>query len=353
MSQEITTKDILMLLPLSVLSFADPITDILTLMEFYSAGHKNWFAVGLIFLVLPCFAFWATYYGTSKGSTIRCMYDTACLCGFHPFTAALQKLEALVICGWKKFWHGEIIVQGSHEYDVLEAAKLSAHFEAVFESAPQFVIQLYVVSVQDEPVSTIQIISLPVSFLSLVWSFKAEDEDETTNTAVKYKILYFVIHFFLLCARLFAITYFVVDFRWLIIAIFILHYIVLRLMHCIWPYKNYVSEDEDSTCEKLLKWYFVFGISWIGYETFDTGDIETETALRHLKIFMLFSYILVVLENIGMILLYCIPFGPPFKNLNSWYSLPVTVCVCLFSVVGVVLRFKFAPIKYDGTVHPQ
>ena len=31
----------------AILSFSDPITDILTLMEFYCAGHKTWFGVGL------------------------------------------------------------------------------------------------------------------------------------------------------------------------------------------------------------------------------------------------------------------------------------------------------------------
>ena len=40
-------------------------------------------------------------------------------------------------------------------------------FESVVESAPQFIIQLHAVSVQEEPVEVIQIISLPVSFLSL------------------------------------------------------------------------------------------------------------------------------------------------------------------------------------------
>ena len=41
----------------AVLSFADPITDILTLVEFYRANHKIWFGVGLTFVLLPCLAF--------------------------------------------------------------------------------------------------------------------------------------------------------------------------------------------------------------------------------------------------------------------------------------------------------
>ena len=38
-------------------------------------------------------------------------------------------------------------------------------FEAVLESAPQFIIQLFAISVQDEPAAIMQIISLPISFL--------------------------------------------------------------------------------------------------------------------------------------------------------------------------------------------
>ena len=36
----------------AILSFADPITDILTLVEFYRADHKTWFGVRLVFVIL-------------------------------------------------------------------------------------------------------------------------------------------------------------------------------------------------------------------------------------------------------------------------------------------------------------
>ena len=36
-----------------ILGFADPITDILTLVEFYREDHKTWFVVGLCFIILP------------------------------------------------------------------------------------------------------------------------------------------------------------------------------------------------------------------------------------------------------------------------------------------------------------
>ncbi|XP_031558482.1 XK-related protein 6-like [Actinia tenebrosa] len=349
-TQQRTTKDILLLIPLSALSFADPITDILTLMEYYSAGHKNWFIVGLLFMITPFPAFWAFFYGTSKNSDARCAYDMMCLCGCHPFTVAFYRLEAFVVCGIKKFWKGEEIVKGQYEYDVLKATEQSASFEALFESAPQLVIQLYVVSVQIEPVNTIQIISLPVSFLSLVWAF----QEEIPNKPMKYKILDFLTKFFLLSTRLLAITYFVVGFTWLLIAILVFHFISLRIMHCIWPYANAVKTC-TCTCENVLFWWFFFGSSWIGYEPFDEEGLETETARKHLRLIHFLSYCVIVLENVIMILLYYVDFGAPYKTFREWYSLPVTVYVCLFSIITFVLRFMFVHyfLLNDNYVHPE
>ena len=53
------------------------------------------------------------------------------------------------------------------------------------------------------------------------------------------------------------------------------------------------------------------------------------------------SNILFVIENITMILTFY-RFSP-FSN--TWYSLPVSVCACLFSVIGVVVRVCFVTKK--------
>ena len=54
---EIKRHDIFLIVFGIILGFADPITDILTLVEFYREDHKTWFGVGLTFVVLPCFVF--------------------------------------------------------------------------------------------------------------------------------------------------------------------------------------------------------------------------------------------------------------------------------------------------------
>ena len=41
----------------TILSIADPVTDVLTLVEFYRTDHKTWFGVGLTFIILPSLFF--------------------------------------------------------------------------------------------------------------------------------------------------------------------------------------------------------------------------------------------------------------------------------------------------------
>ena len=51
-AKELKWHDILVVLFGTILSFADPITDVLTLVEFYRAHYKTWFGVGLSFIIL-------------------------------------------------------------------------------------------------------------------------------------------------------------------------------------------------------------------------------------------------------------------------------------------------------------
>ena len=154
----------------AILSFADPITDILTLVEFYRANHKIWFGVGLTFVLLPCLAFPLMFYQLriSAPSPSPSNWARTALCALHPFSAAFARLEALLHCLKKWCYKDEM---DSHSYtkatDVLDYIDFAVLFEAVLECAPQFIIQLYAISVQEEPAAIMQIISLPISFLTL------------------------------------------------------------------------------------------------------------------------------------------------------------------------------------------
>ncbi|CAH3168133.1 unnamed protein product, partial [Porites evermanni] len=152
-------RDIFLALLGTILSFADPITDILTLVEFYRADHKKWFTVGLVFIVFPCSLYFLVHCTLNlykNSSSIKLILTRAFLFGFHPFCPALVKLKVL-ICDLKKLWRSNEI---QHLIMKPAARKKTIYFllfEAAFESAPQFIIQLYVMAVQQESVTIVQI----------------------------------------------------------------------------------------------------------------------------------------------------------------------------------------------------
>ena len=200
----------------AILSFADPITDILTLVEFYRNDRKIWFGVALAFVILPCLVFPIVQIvrGMHEERPFSCTRIIAL--GLHPFSAALARLEGFAF-SLKKCGRGDdendaqIIEKGDTLFFYIYILVL---FQSVLESAPQFIIQLYAINTQQELVQIIQMISLPVSFLSLNWAFVMIDEilwfeeRECGDLTLRRKIFIFLTHFFLLSSRLFAVCYF-------------------------------------------------------------------------------------------------------------------------------------------------
>ena len=181
----------------SIISLVDPVTDILTVSKFYHAGHKTWFGVGLLFIILPCLLLPMVqlFYSASPQSCyllynheIGKIRQLSFLCSCHPFSAAWANFQVLILC-LKKLWRGEGIdsvdpapesnddvatedeaTEDKEEKQVV-FSKVASYVEASVESAPQFIIQLYAMVVQKEPIGTIQIISLLSSFTSIVVAF--------------------------------------------------------------------------------------------------------------------------------------------------------------------------------------
>ena len=89
-----------------ILGFADPITDILTLVEFYRADHKTWFGVGLSFIICHyCFFSIINVLQTYNGQNVECWNCcwTTCTFGCIPLFPALMKLRALFVYLKEKF----------------------------------------------------------------------------------------------------------------------------------------------------------------------------------------------------------------------------------------------------------
>ena len=82
----------------TILSIADPITDILTLREFYRAGHKTWFGVGVTSIIFPTLFF---LYGnfnieTDRGQWTAWKSTHVLVLGCNPLLPAWLKLRTLI-----------------------------------------------------------------------------------------------------------------------------------------------------------------------------------------------------------------------------------------------------------------
>ena len=327
----------------AILSFADPITDILTLVEFYRADHITWFGVGLTFVLLPCLAFPVVYQGIRFESSLSHCARTA-LCALHPFSAAFARLEALFHC-LKNWWYKDEIDSHSDSKaeDVLDFIFFAVIFEAVLESAPQFIIQLYAIIVQEEPAAIIQIISLPISFLTLAWAFTATDKKSLVDfeiipssgaMKVKHQLALYATHLLLLSSRLFAICYFTVSYKWWVIGVVMFHSCAVVIATVIQNRDKFFcnTNNNKDDCDALSVLVILL---FMGIHSLRDDLVELSMALEitGVTMSMYLSHILFVLENFFMILTFYFTYNP-----NAWYSLPVTVSVCVFSVLGSTMR---------------
>ena len=317
----------------AILGVADPITDILTVVEFYRNDHKILFGVGLLFVILPCLPF-AFFVGAKEvdssspeeevGLGLCCARTIAF--GLHPFAAAFARLQGFVF-SLKKCWRGDDKNDEEGE-KLLDHINILVLFESVLESAPQFIIQLYAINVQAQPVQIIQMISLPVSFLSLNWAFVIIDnmfwfdEGPFGDLTLRRKIFIFVAEFLLLSSRLFAVCYFTVTLKWWVIGVLLFHTFVIVIA------TNFCLKAKNSNAYKVAETIILFGIHWLKDDTF----VPSENSNNNLLVVLL-SNVLLVVENVAMILVFYFS-----QHSNSWFSLPVTVCVCSFSVLGSTMK---------------
>ena len=318
----------------AILSIADPITDVLTLVEFYRTDHKTWFVVGLTFIILPSLSFLVIKYMEKENTLIYyeeyqskvCKFTHILVVGCNPLYPAWLKLQTLYC--YLKLRRGNNTNQTDKDLDdLLWFSKIAVLAEVSFESAPQFIIQLYAMAVQQQSVSIIQMVSLPVSFLSITWAFTVGDkflhyDHGWLNFSFKEAVLLFVTHLFILSSRLFAVALFTVSYKWWVTGVLILHCTVITICHRVWLYRVHCHSSGRRRS------VIVFCLHWLRDDLYNDSLGES-----NLPIMQLVSNVLFVIENITMILLFYFSHFP-----HPWYSLPVTICVCLFAVLGAVMR---------------
>ena len=347
----------------TILAVADPVTDILTLREFYVNDHKTWFGVGLVFVILPSLVS-CLYYrfhvvkifciciceenDDEKKSEMKKVFSIAdLLFGWNPLSLPYRRLQTFILCSrnFKKLWYDETLEEDCEKKikNLIEEESWFGTFEAILESAPQFIIQLYATIVQQEQVSTIQMVSLCVSFLSLawtltnadVWCFAAVGNSLNKKYSPKKfitKTFFLISQIFHLSSRLFAITFFSVAFKWWIVVVVMFHNIAIVSV-ALWVFRA-----DNQPCEICTPIFmFLHGVFyWIrddGACGLHFDDEVDEFSNINVNIVKKASNFLFVIENVIMISVFYSK-----EEIHSWYSVPVTVCVCVFSLVGSLMR---------------
>ena len=285
-----------------VQSFADPITDILTLVELYRADHKTWFRVGLCFVILPCIFF--TFIHLAHGGQNSCrgwvsnVFTFSCIV-MNPLFAGFIKLKEVFV-----YLTGDPNriqpFDGRPDNPAFRddsLCKIAVIIEATLESAPQFIIQLYAMAVQQESVTIVQMISLPVSFLSLAWASIVADElihsdQGGLHFSWKDKVLLYVTHFFILSSGLFAVAFFTVKYKWWVASVLIFHCMVVVLVvvfDTVWLCKR----GRDFESRAVVYPVLLFCFHWLRDDLSLTIHLsEAESRNNQLRIMLLFSNIL-------------------------------------------------------------
>ena len=142
-------------------------------------------------------------------------------------------------------------------------------------------------------------------------------------TSVKHRALRFVTHLFISSSRLFAVALFAVSYKWWVISVLIFHSAVITICDTVWLCRSQRADSNAGRYDSVL--FFCF--HWLRDDLSLPGDYDEYKPLR----MKLISNVLFVIENITLILLFYFSHFP-----HTWYSLPVTICVCLFAVLGAV-----------------
>lgn len=356
---EVKWYDTIVLLVGSVLAAVDPVTDILTLREFYLKDHKIWFGVGLAFVVIPSFILLVTpcyLQRISQGESKWSMGLIPCvLFGWNPLSLAYMRFKAFILCSsnFKTLWQNETLEDDCREKirkQIIDAY-WSGRLEAFYESAPQFIIQLHATVVLQEQVSTIQIISLCTSLLSITWTFTDDSvrklivlegvrETDSIISKIITTVVFYLSWLFHLSSRLLAITFFTVSFKWWAIAVFVFHFIVLVAFYIVWGENIMIIltglnhwQEPDNKLSRAIGYLLRASIrnTLIGYSP--EPQIFAKKNDSFLLLWALPLFFLNVIENVIMI---CVFYSK--EEPHAWYSVPVTVSVCVFSLVGGLMK---------------
>ena len=91
---------------------------------------------------------------------------------------------------------------------------------------------------------------------------------------------------------------------------------------------KFCLKGKNCNADKVVETIVALGLHWLKDDIFASSENSNNNLLA-----VLLSNVLFVIENVVMILMFYFS-----QHSNSWFSLAVTVYVCMFSVVGSTMK---------------
>lgn len=352
----------------TVLSIVDTVTDILTPLDYRKQGHDTWFAVSLsvtaVAIVVLCV--WSAIASTLRTLTEQDEADAevvnpdfifrhpvvnvllSCLC----FGPPLHSLQLFLVCAFrfKELWKSErgVRIEKAGRLYYLYTHNLNLKMvEGLLESAPQLIIQLCVMLMVTES-STIQKLSVPVSFIMLTWMITSmELSRELRNKHIKlhHYILIFIGNAGIVAARTVAVVGFTLIFSWRLAVIVATHF----LLTIICAYMLWRSKRKQDILTFIFAYsplylfvYSPYYLSKLRGNARFSNLLETSVSIAW--------HLLFIAENITMIVL-CYTAGddPPGKSLKTIALITVVVG----NVGGLLFKCLILRCCFEVETHPR
>lgn len=324
------------------LTCSDVATDILIATTYYQHHQFIWFSFCLAFAVLPSFLLTVAYLLQSCRQEPAMTLVKQCLFYANPCGSGILKVKLLLVClrNYDEVWsyQGWLVEDEKLRQDY-RAEKVYHYVEGLLENMPQMILQIYVTVIQDDSISAIQIFSISVTFLNLVWVLTLFGYSSFVKEAT---LAHFTAIIFynacLIAARGLSIVAFLVAFKWITSAVLGFHEFVCI---SIYLYRNheYFTEKEVWWIAFLLMPCYVF--VYLGFKVKELNSKLFDIKLGRSILSSALFYFCFITENVLMVSLFLSWSKTRDLRWSQWISKVITISVIVLSLLGTAMQLVF------------
>lgn len=340
----------------SLLSFTDIATDVLTAIIYYQQKHFVWFGFCLLFALLPSFLLTIAFLVQSCGRVAISTLMKQIMFFASPCGSGVLKVKLLFVC--LQNYDEVCSIEGFRIDDEnlredYRAEKIYHYVEGLLENMPQIILQIYVTVIQDEQISAVQMFSISVSYLNLVWILTLFEYGclVVNQTKITPFVIIVVYNACLIASRGLSIVSFLVAFQWLTSIVLAFHGFVCT---SIYFYRNheYFTEKKIWWIASLLMPCYIF--VYMGFKVKELDSKFFDIKLGRSVISSSLFYVCFIAENILMTSLFFAWTKTTHRNWSQWVSNIIMILVTVFSLLGTLMHllFTYAYLRKPHRVSP-